>query len=134
MSRTGLAFKGTFPRFYAYSRLLIKPQLELSLFIRCSVIGKDQREFVFPLFLFPPPRYLPSKSKRMLIPGSEPVVGGGGGGGGGAHLELTDAVIRLQPSYPRCASELENFPELELELYCFHHLIHCYIFILIVAI
>ena len=78
--------------------------LEISLSIHCSLIGKDQREFVFifrnqnvchdipgvtllPSFFVPIPGNLPSKTKKMLMPRDWP---GGGGGGGGAQLELTD--------------------------------------------
>ena len=72
-------FKGTFPVFYAFPHSSIKPQLELSLSIHCSMIGKDQREFVFriqtacdkipgmghlPPFFVPTPGYLPSKRNR----------------------------------------------------------------------
>ena len=72
-------FKGTFPLFYAFSHCSIKPQPELSLSILGSVIGKDQREFVFrfhtvcdniqgmghlPSFFVPTPRYFPSKRNK----------------------------------------------------------------------
>ena len=60
----------------------------------CSVDGG----FAFALFFcphpvgfdssrVPTPGNLPSKTKKMLMPGGQPV----GGGGGWAQLELTDA-------------------------------------------
>ena len=39
----------------------------------------------------PTPENLPSKAKKMLIPGAQPGAGGGGGEGG-AQAELTDAL------------------------------------------
>ena len=39
----------------------------------------------------PTPGNLPSKAKKLLMPGGQPGGGGRGGGGGWAQLELTDA-------------------------------------------
>ena len=78
----------------------MRPQLELSLSIHCSVIAKDQREFVFRIQnvcdVIPGVGHLPSffrahpKPKKMLMPRGWP-GGGGGGERACAQLELTDA-------------------------------------------
>ena len=62
----------------------------------CSV---DGGRGICPLFSSPPrgfdssrvptPENLPSKAKKMLMPGGQP----GGGQGGWAQVELTDALV-----------------------------------------
>ena len=62
----------------------------------------------FALFFLPHPRgfassrvpipgNLPSKAKKMLIPGGQP---GGGGGGAWAQVELTDAIVLNKKTGP----------------------------------
>ena len=63
--------------------------LKMALF-DCAINGKccsvDGGRGICPLFSVPTPGNLPSKAKKMLMPGGQPE-----GGGGWAQVELTDA-------------------------------------------
>ena len=66
--------------------------LKMTLF-DCAITMKNvavlTEDGAFASFFVPTPGNLPSKAKKMLMPGGQ--IGEGGGGGGWAQVELTDA-------------------------------------------